>query len=128
MYLFVKCCMYVCPFVQLRLSPGRVGPGIKIYRVIVASTVPVAPPGGEKNPVTPVFLRFFVRSVPLFRSLMLTPMSTRRKPASCCSLPCLHPDRCTSMLVPPCSSRYSCLYICIVDLLRSCSSLIFLLC
>ena len=37
------------------------------------TTVPVAPPGGEKN-TNSSFLRFFVRSVPLFRSLMLTPM------------------------------------------------------
>ena len=35
------------------------------------TTVPVAPPGGGKNPA---FFRFFVSSVPLFRSLMLTPM------------------------------------------------------
>ena len=38
------------------------------------TTVPVAPPGGRKN-TNYRFSRFFVRSVPLFRSLMLTPMS-----------------------------------------------------
>ena len=36
------------------------------------TTVPVAPPGGGKI-LTTAFSRFFVRSVPLFRSLMLTP-------------------------------------------------------
>ena len=67
----------------LRLSLGRVGPGITIFRVTVSwdlgkiclasrrcTTVPVAPPGGVKNTNS----RFFVRSVPLFCSLMLTPM------------------------------------------------------
>ena len=37
------------------------------------TTVPVAPPGGGKN-TSYRFSRFFVRVVPLFRSLMLTPM------------------------------------------------------
>ena len=37
------------------------------------TTVPVAPPGGGKN----TNYRFSVRSVPLFRSLMLTPMHLR---------------------------------------------------
>ena len=37
------------------------------------SAVPVAHPGGEKN-TNYRFSRFFVRAVPLFRSLMLTPM------------------------------------------------------
>ena len=37
------------------------------------TTVPVTPPGGEKN-TNYRFSRFFVRAVPLFRSLMLTPM------------------------------------------------------
>ena len=37
------------------------------------TTVPVAPPGGGKN-TNYRFSRFFVRSVPLFRSLMLTAM------------------------------------------------------
>ena len=37
------------------------------------TTVPVAPPGGGKN-TNYCFSRFFVRAVPLFRSLMLTPM------------------------------------------------------
>ena len=37
------------------------------------TAVPVVPPGGEQ--ITDYsFLRFFVRSVPLFLSLMLTPM------------------------------------------------------
>ena len=74
MYLFVKCCVF-CLFVKLRLCPGRVGPGIMVISgVIVArakSTVSVAPPGGGKN-TNYRFSRFFVRSVPLFRSLMLT--------------------------------------------------------
>ena len=39
------------------------------------TAVPVAPPGGEKN-TNYRFSRFFVRSVPLFRPLMLTPMPT----------------------------------------------------
>ena len=38
------------------------------------TTVPVAPPGGGKN-TNYRFSRFFVRAVPLFRSLMLTPMN-----------------------------------------------------
>ena len=38
-----------------------------------SSTIPVAHPGGEKN-TNYRFSRFFVRAVPLFRSLMLTPM------------------------------------------------------
>ena len=37
------------------------------------TTVPVALPGGGNN-TNYRFSRFFVRSVPLFRSLMLTPM------------------------------------------------------
>ena len=37
------------------------------------TTVPVAPPGGGKN-TNYRFSRFFVRAVPLFRSLTLTPM------------------------------------------------------
>ena len=37
------------------------------------TTVPVAPLGGGKN-TNYRFSRFFVRAVPLFRSLMLTPM------------------------------------------------------
>ena len=37
------------------------------------TTVPFAPPGGGKN-TNYRFSRFFVRSVPLFRPLMLTPM------------------------------------------------------
>ena len=40
------------------------------------STVPVAHPGGEKN-TNYRFSRFFVRAVPLFRSLMLTPVLSR---------------------------------------------------
>ena len=39
------------------------------------TTIPVAPPGGGKN-TNYRFSRFFVRAVPLFRSLMLTPMET----------------------------------------------------
>ena len=69
----------------LRLSLDRVGLGITISRVIVArakfislasrrcTTVQTAPPGGVKS-TNSRFLRFFVRSVPLFCSLMLTPM------------------------------------------------------
>ena len=39
------------------------------------TTVPVAPPDGEQNTnLNYRFSRFFVRSVPLFRSFMLTPM------------------------------------------------------
>ena len=38
------------------------------------TAVSVAPPGGEKI-TDSRFLRFFVLSVPLFRSLMLTPMN-----------------------------------------------------
>ena len=39
------------------------------------TTIPVAPPGGGKN-TNYRFSRFFVRAVPLFRLLMLTPMET----------------------------------------------------
>ena len=66
----------------LFVSPGRVGPGIKITRVIVARTKSAyrlddvlqyqLRPAGENTNSS--FLRFFVRSLPLFRSLMLTPM------------------------------------------------------
>ena len=73
-----------CLFVKLRLSLGCVGtrdkdiPGyhnrVKIRVPSRRCTeVPVVPPGGWKN-TNSSFLRFFVRSVPLFRSLMLTPM------------------------------------------------------
>ena len=74
----------VCLFL---LSPGRVGPGINIPRVIVARVKSVLhdlrlddvlqyqlrPLAVGKN-TNSRFLRFFVRSVPLFHSLMLTPM------------------------------------------------------
>ena len=40
---------------------------------MLCTTVPVAPPGSGKN-TNYRFSRFFVRTVPLFRSLMLTPM------------------------------------------------------
>ena len=43
-----------------------------IQFVIRCTKVPVALPGGGKNTNS----RFFVRCVPLFRSLMLTPMHT----------------------------------------------------
>ena len=39
------------------------------------TAVPVAPPGGELKKTDYRFSRFFVRPIPLFRSLMLTPMS-----------------------------------------------------
>ena len=79
----VKLCVF-CLFVKLRLSPGRVeGPykDIPGYRssgkIRVVSRgctkVPITPPGGGEN-TNSRFLRFFVRSVPFFRSLMLTPM------------------------------------------------------
>ena len=41
---------------------------------MLCTTVPVAPPGCGKN-TNYRFSRFFVRSVSLFRSLMLTPMN-----------------------------------------------------
>ena len=73
LFKLVKCCVFC------------IGPGIKISRVIVAraksmyrtdlyAMYSVAPPGGGKKHTNSRFLRFFVRSVPLFRSLMLTPM------------------------------------------------------
>ena len=79
----VKFCVFRL-FVQLRLNPGRIGPrdkDIPGYRnsgkIRVPSKqcikVPVVPPGGGKN-TNSRFLRFFVRSVPRFRSVMLTPM------------------------------------------------------
>ena len=78
----VKCVF--CLFVNLRLSPHRVGPGIKISRVILARAKSVyrldevlyqlCPLAVGKPYYNSRFLRFFVRSVPLFRSLMLTPM------------------------------------------------------
>ena len=48
-----------------------------LAKKIWCATVPVAPPGGGKN-TNYRFSRFFVRSVPLFRSLMLTPMRVAR--------------------------------------------------
>ena len=79
----VKLCVF-CLFVKLRLSPGRVGTrdkGIRGYlnsvKIRVASTrctkILVVPPGGGGN-TNSRFSRFFSHSVPLFRSLMLTPM------------------------------------------------------
>ena len=76
--------MCFCLFVKLRLSLGRVGTRDKYipdYRncgkIRVPSRrcteVPVASPGGGKN-TNSRFLRFSVCSVPLFHSLMLTPM------------------------------------------------------
>ena len=44
-----------------------------LAKKMLCTTVPVAPPCGGKI-LTTAFSRFFVRSVPLFRSLMLTPM------------------------------------------------------
>ena len=41
--------------------------------IMWCTTVPIAPPGSGKN-TNYRFSRFFVRSVPLFRSLMLTAM------------------------------------------------------
>ena len=84
MYLFVNVCV-ICWFVKLRLSPGRIGPGcnaagIKIFRIIVARAKSVHCLQYQLRPLAAAentdsrFLRFFVRSVPLFRSLMLTPM------------------------------------------------------
>ena len=86
----VKCCVF-CLFIKLRLSPGCVDLGIKISRVTVqvarAKSVyrvdnvllyqlrPLAV-GGNTNSRS---LRFFGRSVPLFRSLMLTPMRSYDK-------------------------------------------------
>ena len=46
-----------------------------LAKKMLCTTVPVAPPGGGKN-TNYRFSRFFVRAVPLFRSLMLTPMQT----------------------------------------------------
>ena len=71
-------------FVKLRLGPGRVRAGIKyipgyrsLGKIRVASrrciAVPVAPMVVTKI-TDSRFSRFFVRFVPLFRSLMLTPM------------------------------------------------------
>ena len=37
LFKLVKCCVF-CLFLKLRLSPHCIGPGIKIYRVIVART------------------------------------------------------------------------------------------
>ena len=60
-----------------------VGPGIKISRVIVALAKPVHRIDDVLYHLRPLavgkhtnsrFLRFFVRSVTLFRSVMLTPM------------------------------------------------------
>ena len=69
-----------CLFVKLRLSPGRVGtldkdiPGyrnsVKILVASIRSTkAPVAPPWRWDKNTNSRFSRFFVRSVPLFRSL-----------------------------------------------------------
>ena len=71
----------LCLFVKLRLSPGRIPPGIKISRVIVARAKSVKRLDGIlQYQLRPLAVgkntnsRLFVRSVPLFRSLMLTPM------------------------------------------------------
>ena len=73
-----------CLFVKLRLSLGRIGTRDKDIpdcrnsgKIHVPSRrwteAPDAPPWWWKKHNSR-FLRFFVRSVPLFRSLMLTPM------------------------------------------------------
>ena len=57
-----------CLFVKLRLSSGKIGLSSRRCNI-----VPVVPPVSGKNDNS-CLLRSFVRSVPLFRSLMLTPM------------------------------------------------------
>ena len=81
----VKCCVF-CLFVKLRLSLGpRRAPDKDIRdcssgKICVASRrctiIPIAPPGGGWGNTNSRFLSFFVCSIPLFRSLMLTPMIT----------------------------------------------------
>ena len=60
-------------FIAKHNLPMAVGDEFGLLAKVWCTTVPVAPPGGEKI-LTTAFSRFFVRSVPLFRSLMLTPM------------------------------------------------------
>ena len=46
---------------------------VLLAKKMLCTTVPVVPPGGGQN-TNYRLSRFFVRSIPLFRSLMLTPM------------------------------------------------------
>ena len=73
-HLIVPCRAYLfCMFAKMRLRPNRDRDSSGKIRVASrqCSTVPVAAPGGGEKIRTPGFL---VRSVPLFHSLMLTPM------------------------------------------------------
>ena len=60
-------------FIAKHNLPMAVGDEFGLLAKKMCTTVPVAPPGGGKN-TNYRFSRFFVRSVPLFRSLVLTPM------------------------------------------------------
>ena len=61
-------------FIAMHNLPMAVGDEVGLLaKKMWCSTVPVAHPRGEKN-TNYRFSRFFVRAVPLFRSLMLTPM------------------------------------------------------
>ena len=85
LFKLVKCCVFACLLMRLS-SPHCVGPGIIISRAIVARAksmyrtdlyrrcTPLRPMAVGKHTKSR-FLRFFVRPVPLFRSLMLTHMS-----------------------------------------------------
>ena len=65
-------------FIAQHNLPMAVGDEFELLaKKMWCSTVPVAHPGGEKN-TNYRFSRFFVRAVPLFRSLMLTPMDTHQ--------------------------------------------------
>ena len=70
----VKCCVFWPVWVKDISGYRRSGEiGVASRR---CTTLPVAPLVAEKN-TNSRFSRFFVRSVPLFRSLMLTPMHVR---------------------------------------------------
>ena len=60
-------------FIAKQNLPMAVGDEVGLLaKKMWCTTVPVAPPGDGKN-TDYRFSRFFVRAVPLFRSLMLTP-------------------------------------------------------
>ena len=70
---FLKCYVFWPDCSRVKYIPGYRRSGKIGEASRRCTTVSVAPPGGGKN-TNSRFSRFFVRSVPLFRSLMLTPM------------------------------------------------------
>ena len=90
MYLFVKCvfCLFVATYKDILgyRSSGKIRVASRR-----CTAVPVAQHGGGKK-TNSNFLRVFVRCVPLFRSLMWTPMIYAYSIIACntCTPTCMH--------------------------------------